>query len=65
MLNETDLTPYLLAISTNPTYTLEMDANKQIIRTLLRDVTTMASDLHEPGTKRANKALLERVFACK
>lgn len=64
ILDANDLTPYLLDINSNPSFSLEMEGNRKVIRTLLRDVTTMTSDLHEPGVKKAHKAYLERVFAC-
>jgi len=41
-----------------------MSGSQDLITTLLRDVVTMTSDLHEPGKTRAEPDRLQRVFEC-
>lgn len=41
-----------------------MAGSSDVIKTLLRDVVTMASDLHQPGVTRAEPEMLKRVYAC-
>lgn len=40
------LRPKLVDINSNPSFATNMTGSKDVIKTLLRDVTTMVSDLH-------------------
>jgi len=51
-------------VISNPSYSTEMDGNASMIYNLLRDVTTMASDLHEYGNKVATQKRVDKVFRC-
>ena len=64
VLDAESLMPRLIDISSNPSYSTASGENQGLIKTLLRDVVTMASDLHEPGKSRAEPARLARVFEC-
>ena len=64
LLDAETLIPRLIDISPNPSYSTANSENKALIETLLRDVVTMASDLHEPGKSRAEPERLARVFEC-
>ena len=46
------LEPKLVDINSNPNFNTNMSGSKEVITTLLRDVATMVTDLHEPGTTR-------------
>lgn len=48
-----DLSPILMEVNSNPSYSYEFDDSREFMRTLLRDVITMASDLHEASVTRA------------
>ena len=48
-----DLSPVLMEITSNPSFSFEMEDSREFIKTLLRDVITMASDLHESGKTKA------------
>ena len=58
------LDPYLMEINSNPSYVMEMEDNREFIRTLLRDVITLASDLHQSTKTQADPAFLAKVFKC-
>ena len=60
MLEADTLAPKLVDISSN----LDLPGNCDVITTLLRDVITMTTDLHQPGTNSASTAHLEKVFKC-
>jgi len=51
VLSATDLRPWLVDITSNPSFATEMLGNGTLIKTLLRDVTYMARDVHEVGLK--------------
>ena len=42
-----DMSPMIMDISSNPYYGTEMEDSREFLRLLLRDVITMACDLHE------------------
>ena len=53
-----DLTPRLMDVTSNPCFSTGLTANKALIRTLIRDVITIGSDLHEKGREKATEATL-------
>ena len=59
-----DLSPVLMEFTSNPSYSFEYDDSREFMRNLLRDVITMAADLHEDNVTRANKAYVDKVFRC-
>lgn len=64
VLEEDMLQPKLIDITSNPTYSTDMESNSSLIFNLLRDVCTMASDLHEFGNKFATQKRIDKVFRC-
>ena len=64
VLEADNLDPKLVDINSNPNFATNMTGSKDVIYTLLRDVATMVSDLHEPGTTRGKPDLVEKVFKC-
>ena len=64
VLEQETLQPRLIDFNSNPSYSTEMEGNSALIYNLLRDVTTMASDLHEPGNKFATPQRINKVFRC-
>ena len=57
-----DLTPVLMEVNSNASYSFEMDDSRDFMKTLLRDVITLSSDLHESNKKKATPEFLARVF---
>ena len=44
-----DLSPVLMEINSNPSFSFELEESREFLKTLLRDVITLTSDLHESG----------------
>ena len=42
-----DLNPILMEMTSNPSYSTEMEGSCEFLTTLLRDAVTLACDLHE------------------
>jgi len=59
-----DLSPIIMEITSNPSFSTEMEDSQQFIRTLLRDVITLVNDLHESHKTRASHKMLEKAFRC-
>ena len=53
-----------MEINSNPSLQTDMDDSKEFIRILIRDVVTLACDLHEGIDTRGNGPLFEKVFRC-
>ena len=53
-----------MEINSNPSYSMDMDGSKDFIRTLLRDVITLAGDLHESNMTQAAPGMLQKAFKC-
>ena len=53
-----DLTPRLMDVTSNPCFSTGLAAKKTLIRTLIRDVITIGSDLHEKGREKASETTL-------
>ena len=64
LISEDDLNPYLMEINSNPSLQTDMDDSREFIKTLIRDVVTLACDLHEGIDTRGNAPLFEKVFRC-
>lgn len=64
LLEEDDLTPRLMEVSSSPSFSTEMLDSKPIIRSLVRDSITMVQDLHEKNREKAREAMIERVLTC-
>ena len=64
LLSQDNLNPYLMEINSNPSLLLDMDDSKEFLRTLMRDVVTLACDLHEGIDTRSNEEMLDKVFRC-
>ena len=64
VLERESLQPRLIDFTSNPSYSTELEGNSAVIYNLLRDATTMASDLHEFGNKFATPQRLKKVFRC-
>ena len=58
VLEAESLLPKLIDFTSSPSFSSEMEGNKGLIYTLLRDVTTMASDLHELGSRCASPHMI-------
>ena len=59
-----DLSPKLMEITSCPSYSLEMDDSKPILRSLVRDAVTMVQELHEKNREKAREEMMERVLKC-
>ena len=59
-----DLSPRLMEINSNPSFSCELEDSREYIKTLLRDVITMASDLHESNKTSASREYIKKVFSC-
>ena len=61
---EDDLSPRLMDITSCPSFSTEFTETKTLIRSLLRDSVTMASDLHEKNREKAREFTIEKVVKC-
>ena len=64
LLEMSDLSPKLMEVSTSPSYSFEMHASGEFLKTLLRDVITMVSDLHQVNKTTADKEYIQKVLEC-
>lgn len=59
-----DLSPRVMEVTSNPSFTTEMSGSYPVVRQLIRDVITITSELHEKNIGMARQATLERAFLC-
>lgn len=59
-----DLNPKLMDITSCPSFATDMDSTKPLIRTLIRDVVTMAQEIHEKSREMARECRVEQVANC-
>lgn len=59
-----DLSPRLMEVTSNPSFSTEMSDNKSVVRQLIRDVIIMTSELHEKNLNKARQTTLERALKC-
>ena len=49
-------------LTSNPSYSTQMEDAKPIIRPLIRDMVTMVQELHQKGREIAHEEQIERVL---
>lgn len=62
MLAGDDLRPILLEINVNPAYFLDTKSQDAIIPKFVKDVVTMADEIHKPLKKMSSKDEIEDIF---
>ena len=59
LLSAEDMNPKLMDITSCPSFSTEMETLKPIMRSFIRDMVTMAQDLHEKNQEFAREARIE------
>ena len=53
-----------MEVTSDPELITDLQDSKAVICPMIRDVITMASDLHEKNITKARQATLEKAFGC-
>ena len=64
LLGAEDINPKLMDITSSPSFSTEMETLKPIMRSFIRDIVTMAQDLHEKNREIAKESRVEQILRC-